>query len=101
MPDPHHKPQLLIRDLRTSEDLYQAIAVEKEVWGSNDDDLTSPTFAIASREAGHLWLGAFDGLKLAGYAFAFHTVEDGKLSIHSHMLAVREPYREYDLGTKL
>src|SRR5882724_7251684 len=92
---------LAIRDLHTIEDLYQAIAVEKEVWGSNDEDLTSPTFAIASREAGHLWLGAFDGPKLAGYAFAFHTVENGKLSIHSHMLAVREPYREYDLGTKL
>jgi predicted GNAT superfamily acetyltransferase len=100
MPDQHHK-SLLIRDLRSIEDLYQAIAVEKEVWGSNDDDLTSPTFAIASREAGHLWLGAFDGPKMAGYAFAFHAMENGKLSIHSHMLAVREPYREYDLGTKL
>ena len=42
-----HKP-LTIRDLRTIEDLYQAIAVEKEVWGANDEDLTSPTFAIAS-----------------------------------------------------
>jgi predicted GNAT superfamily acetyltransferase len=92
---------LQIRDLQTIEDLYQAIAVEKEVWGANDDDLTSPTFAIASREAGHLWLGAFDGDKLAGYAFAFHTMENGKPSIHSHMLAVREAYREYDLGTKL
>ncbi len=92
---------LIIRDLRTIEDLYQAIAVEKEVWGANDDDLTSPTFAIASREAGHLWLGAFDGPKMAGYAFAFHTMENDKPSIHSHMLAVREPYREYDLGTKL
>jgi predicted GNAT superfamily acetyltransferase len=94
-------PALTIRDLRSIEDLYQAIAVEKEVWGANDDDLTSPTFAIASREAGHLWLGAFDGPKLAGYAFAFHAMEAEKLSIHSHMLAVRESYREYDLGTKL
>ncbi len=95
-----NKP-LTIRDLRTIEDLNQAIAVEKEVWGSADDDLTSPTFAIASREAGHLWLGAFDGEKLAGYAFAFHAMEGGKVSLHSHMLAVREQYREYDLGTKL
>jgi predicted GNAT superfamily acetyltransferase len=95
------KPALTIRDLRTIEDLAQAIALEKEVWGSDDLDLTSLTFAIAAKEAGSLWTGAFDGPKLAGYAFAFHALEKGKPSLHSHMLAVRQQYREYDLGTKL
>ena len=95
------KPQITIRDLRTIDDLSQAIATEKEVWACDDDDLTSLTFAIASREAGHFWVGAFDGPKLAGYAFAFHTFEHGRLSLHSHMLAVRGPYREFDLGTRL
>lgn len=95
------KPPLTIRDLASIEDLTQAIKVEKEVWGSDDLDLMSLTFAIAAREAGNLWIGAFDGPKLAGYAFAFHALEDGKPSLHSHMLAVREQYREYDLGTKL
>jgi predicted GNAT superfamily acetyltransferase len=95
------KPAVVIRELRTIEELSQAIAVEREVWGSDELDLTPLTLAIASREAGHLWLGAFDGAKLAGYAFAFPSLEHGKLSLHSHMLAVREGYREYDLGTKL
>jgi predicted GNAT superfamily acetyltransferase len=95
------KPALTIRDLRTIEDLSQAIAVEKEVWRSDDLDLTPLTLAIAAKEAGSLWIGAFDGPKLAGYAFAFHAIENGKLSLHSHMLAVRQQYREYDLGTKL
>jgi predicted GNAT superfamily acetyltransferase len=101
MPDQPPKPPLTIRDLTSIEDLTQAIQVEKEVWGSDDLDLMSLTFAIAAREAGNLWIGAFDGPKLAGYAFAFHALEDGKPSLHSHMLAVREQYREYDLGTKL
>lgn len=95
------KPPLTIRDLRTIEDLSQAIALEKEVWGSDELDLMSLTFAIASREAGHTWLGAFDGPKLVGFAFAFPSLEHGRLSLHSHMLAVRASYREYDLGTKL
>jgi len=100
MPGQPQKP-LVIRDLTSIEDLTQAIEVEKEVWGSDDLDLTSLTFAIAAREAGNLWIGAFDGPRLAGYAFAFHALEHGKPSLHSHMLAVREQYREYDLGTKL
>ena len=77
------------------------MAVEKEVWASDDLDLTPLTLAIAAKEAGSLWIGAFDGPKLAGYAFAFHALEKGKPSLHSHMLAVRQQYREYDLGTKL
>ena len=95
------KPPLTIRDLTSIADLTQAIEVEREVWGSDDLDLMSLTFAIAASEAGNLWIGAFDGPKLAGYAFAFHALEEGKPSLHSHMLAVREQYREYDLGTKL
>ena len=95
------KPPLTIRDLQTIEELAQAVAVEKEVWGSDDLDLTPLTLAIAAKEAGSLWIGAFDGPKLAGYAFAFHALENGKPSLHSHMLAVRQQYREYDLGTKL
>ncbi len=94
-------PQITIRDLRTIEDLAQAIAVEKEVWGADDLDLTPLTLAIATRESGSLWIGAFDGPRLAGYAFAIHAIENGKASLHSHMLAVREPYRESDLGTRL
>ncbi|HSS95374.1 MAG TPA: hypothetical protein VLK33_00010 [Terriglobales bacterium] len=101
MPDQTPKPPLTIRDLTTIEDLTQAIEVEREVWGSDDLDLMSLSFSIAAREAGNLWIGAFDGAKLAGYAFAFHALEHGKPSLHSHMLAVREQYREYDLGTKL
>ncbi len=92
---------LTIRELSTIDDLSQAIAVEKEVWGSDDLDLVPLTLAIATKEAGSMWLGAFDGPKLAGFAFAFPALEHGRLGLHSHMLAVRPAYREYDLGTRL
>ncbi len=56
---------------------------------------------IATKEAGNIWVGVFDGATLAGFAFGFLGMEDGRLTLHSHMLAVREPYRDLDLGRKL
>ena len=92
---------VVIRDLETLAELEQAEAVEKEVWRLDDRDVTPLTLMIATKEAGNIWIGAFDGAKLAGFAFGFLGMEDGRLTLHSHMLAVREPYRDLDLGRKL
>jgi predicted GNAT superfamily acetyltransferase len=92
---------VIIRDLQSFEDLEQVEAVEREVWGLSDRDVTPLTLVIATKEAGSIWVGAFDGPRLAGFAFGFLGVEDGHLILHSHMLAVREPYRDLELGYKL
>jgi predicted GNAT superfamily acetyltransferase len=95
------KPTIAIRDLHSLEDLKQVEEVEREVWGLSDLDTTPLTLAIATREAGSIWVGAFDGEKLVGFGFAFLGTEHGQLIAHSHMLAVREPYRNLRLGYKL
>lgn len=95
------KPLITIRDLETFDDLKQVEAVEREVWGLSDLDTTPLTLTIAMKEAGSIWLGALDGAKLAGFAFAFLGLDHGQLIVHSHMLAVREPYRNLNLGYKL
>src|SRR5580704_3211042 len=95
------KPAITIRDLQSFEDLKQAEEVEREVWGLSDLDITPMTLAIATKEAGSIWVGAFDGAKLAGFAFGFLGMEHGQLIVHSHMLAVREPYRNVHLGYRL
>jgi len=92
---------VIIRDLQNIEDLEQAEALEKEVWVLADRDVMPLALMIATREAGSVWVGAFDGPKLAGFAFGFLAMESGHLTLHSHMLAVREPYRDLDLGYKL
>jgi predicted GNAT superfamily acetyltransferase len=92
---------IVIRDLRGFRDLQQAEAVEREVWELSDLDTTPLTLAVATQQAGNLWLGAFDGSELVGFAFGFLGIEDGRVSLHSHMLAVRAPYRNSDLGYKL
>jgi len=83
------KSALVIRDLSGIEDLRQAIGVEREVWALDSADSTPLTLAVAMLEAGAMWIGAFDGTTMVGFAFAFLGIEHGVLNVHSHMLAVR------------
>jgi predicted GNAT superfamily acetyltransferase len=87
--------------LRGYDDLKQVEGVEREVWGLSDVDTTPLTLAIATQAAGSIWLGAFEGEKLVGFAFGLLGTEHGRLILHSHMLAVRDPYRNSHLGYRL
>jgi predicted GNAT superfamily acetyltransferase len=94
-------PEIVIRDLRNIDDLRQLKAVEKEVWGMADEDSIPLTLAIACKAAGNIFVGAFDKDKLVGFAFGFLGREHGQTTIHSHLLAVLDPYRHLDLGLRL
>jgi len=99
--NPATSKSVIIRDMEGLADLEQVEMVEREVWGLADRDTTPLTLIIATKEAGSIWVGAFDGPKLAGFAFGFLGTEHGNLIVHSHMLAVLPPYRDLDLGYKL
>jgi predicted GNAT superfamily acetyltransferase len=101
MPEPKSKPAVVIRDLHTLDDLRKVEGLEQEVWGLSDRDVLPLTMTVAAKEAGSIWLGAFDGAELVGFAFGFLGMEHGQLMVHSHMLAVRDQYRDLDLGYKL
>ena len=90
-----------ICDLSTFEQLRKVEDLEREVWKIADQDVMPLTFMIASREAGNIWLGAFDSDKLVGFAFAFLGREDGRPTIHSHTVGVKEEYRDLDVGRRL
>jgi predicted GNAT superfamily acetyltransferase len=92
---------ILIRDLHSFEDLSRLKAVEKEVWGLADEDVLPLTMVIACRAAGSIFVGAFDQDKLVGFAFGIFGQEQGRTTIHSHLLAVLEPYRRLNLGFRL
>jgi predicted GNAT superfamily acetyltransferase len=100
MPQPTRK-NVIIRDLESFADLEQAEALEREVWGLADRDVLPMTIIVATKEAGSIWVGAFDGAKLVGFAFGFLGMAHGRLALHSHMLAVRESHRDLNLGYKL
>jgi len=101
MPEAKSKSAITIRDLQSFDDLKQVEAVEREVWALSDLDTMPLTLTVATRESGSIWLGAFDGPKLVGFAFGLLGLEGNRPNIHSHMLAVLEPYRCLHLGYKL
>jgi predicted GNAT superfamily acetyltransferase len=101
MTTPAVSPRIVIRDLVSLEDLRQLQRVEREVWKMGDEDSLPMTVAIALQAAGSIFVGAFDRDKLVGFAFGMFGREHGQITIHSHMLAVLEPYRQHDLGLKL
>ena len=101
MPEAKAKTAILIRDLNSFEDLSKVEALEKEVWGLEDRDVLPLTMTIATRAAGNIWIGAFEGRELVGFAFGFFGLEGGRIMIHSHMLAVRDRYRDENVGYKL
>jgi len=94
-------PQIVIRDLNSIDDLAHLKEVEKEVWRMADDDVMPLTLAIALKASGNIFVGAFDKQKLVGFAFGFLGREEGRTTVHSHMLAVLAPYRHLDLGSRL
>lgn len=101
MPPASAKPIITIRELETLADLQQVEAVEREVWQSRDRDILPLTMIVAAKAAGSVWLGAFDAAKLVAFAFALPAIEGGRLSLHSHMLAVHPAYTDHDLGLTL
>jgi predicted GNAT superfamily acetyltransferase len=101
MVDQKAKSAVTIRELRGIDDLRQVESVERSVWGASESDILPLTFTVASHQAGSVWLGAFDGSTLVGFAFGFFAIHRGRISLHSHMLAVLAPYRTLNLGYKL
>ncbi|HXW94000.1 MAG TPA: GNAT family N-acetyltransferase [Terriglobales bacterium] len=101
MPEIRSNSIITIRELRTFEDLKQVEAVEREVWALSDLDTLPITLTVATREAGGIWVGAFEGAELVGFAFGFLGLDKNRPNVHSHMLAVRAAYRDRDLGYKL
>ena len=92
---------IAIRDLTTVNDFEWVQDLEKQVWGFQDLDLTAVTLAVATQAAGSLWLGAFDGAELVGFAFAFPSLEHGQSGFHSHTLAVLPRYAGQGIGYQL
>ena len=95
------KPQIQIRELGSISDLHRALVLEKEVWGLVDADVTPLTDAVASQAAGAIWLGAFEGEELVGIAYAFPSLQKGRVGFHSHLLAVKPSHRELGVGYQL
>ena len=83
-----------IRDLTTIDEYRQVVALEQEIWGYTDlgDLVTVPVFCFTIHRGGTL-VGAFDGDRMVGFAYAVIGMKDGKPMHWSHMAGVLESHR--------
>ena len=81
--------------MRVVEDL------QREVWSVSDRDIVPLTQLVAATHAGGQLIGARDGGTLVGFVYGIVGLEHGRITHHSHMLAVKPAYRNSDVGYKL
>ena len=90
-----------IRDVKSIAEMREVEELQKEVWGMDDRDVVPVMNLIAVVQSGGALIGAFDGDVMVGFAYGFGGCEHGGMSLHSHMLAVKPAYRNYNLGYRL
>jgi len=94
-----------IRKCEALAEMQACFALQKEVWKFSDADLVPVRmFVVAAKIGGHV-IGAFvqrnDEKELIGFALAIPGVRSGHCYLHSHMLAVRQQYRNGGLGRRM
>lgn len=101
-----------IRSCSGREELDACIQLEIETWGYDETEIIPRKAFLVAQKIGGQVLGAFDtevsGLpqSLVGFAMSWPGVKtranaDPLAYLHSHMLAVREAYRNRGLGARL
>jgi predicted GNAT superfamily acetyltransferase len=107
---------ILIRPCVGIDELQACVDIQVETWGYDETDvIPSRAFLVAQKIGGQV-IGAFDTeipgspekggpASLVAFAFAWPGLKSGKDGprpyLHSHMLAVKEGYRNRGLGAKL
>ena len=111
---------ILIRSCSGHDELEACVQLQIETWGYDDSDIIPRKAFLVGQKIGGQVLGAFDTdlpgaapngtpESMVGFAMSLPGVKTGKNStdgnpqpyLHSHMLAVRDHYRNRGLGAQL
>jgi len=90
-----------IRKCHRLDEMQACVALQKEVWNFTDAELVPLRMFIVADKIGGQVIGAFEGKEMIGFAFAIPGARAGHAYLHSHMLAVRNSYRNAGLGRRL
>ena len=95
--------RISIRKCQGIGEFAACVALQKEVWNFADADLVPLRIFVVAEKIGGQIIGAFDNSsnELVGFAFSIPGERGGHAYLHSHMLAVRESWRNYGLGRRL
>ena len=92
---------LVLRNCTELDEFRACVALQQEVWGFSDAELVPlRIFSLAPKIGGQV-VGAWEGETLIGYAMAIPGSCYGHPYLHSHMVAVKESYRNTGLGRRI
>ena len=107
---------IVIRACEGFEELAACVRLQIETWGYDEGDVIPRRAFLVAQKIGGQVIGAFDSEitcsspnggpeSLVGFAFSLPGVKTGacepRAYLHSHMLAVKDAYRNRGLGTRL
>ena len=87
-----------IRDAQNEDEFHAIEDLQRDTWQFTDLDIVPFANLIASQRAGGVVLVAFEGETMIGFAAGFPGYEHGRVSLHSHMLAVKPAARNLQAG---
>jgi len=94
-------PNIELRHCKEIGEFQACVDLQREVWNFADADLIPiRMFVVASKIGGQV-IGAFDGPALVAFALSIPGARNGHTYLHSHMLAVKERYRNAGLGRRV
>jgi predicted GNAT superfamily acetyltransferase len=93
--------QLVIRNCSGVDEFQQCVELQKEIWNFADLDVIPLRMFVVAEKIGGQIIGTFDGTTMVGFALAIPGSRNGHPYLHSHMLAVREQYRNAGLGRRM
>jgi len=101
--------EVIIRKCTALAEMQACFALQKEVWKFSDADLVPVRMFVVAGKIGGQVIGAFvqrndhrsGERELIGFALAIPGMRNGHCYLHSHMLAVRQQYRNGGLGRRM
>ena len=92
---------IVIRKCDSLDEKRSCVALQKEVWNFSDIELVPLRVFVVAEKIGGQVIGAFSNDELVGFAMAIPAMRGGHCFLYSHMLAVRQQYRNFGLGRRL
>ena len=94
--------KITVGPFRGLSDYGTCMEIQREVWRFEDIDIVPATMLLAAAHCGGMNLAAFNSLgEMIGFVSSILGMERGEPVQHSHMLAVRSAYRNFNVGYRL
>ena len=96
------KPEIIIREVETLEELHECITLQRKVFASPDLEISPVRHLLVAKYAGGFTLGAYAGERIVGFVLSLPMfLENLKPAFYSHMTAVDQEFQSIGIGARL